>query len=96
MKENPEWLTDREVLDIMAEAHDTGASYTDLINKRLNEFARCVEINCNGTHAEINCRKGLWSVSGSSFHQIIGEALHYWQQYRADGEYEEITKGTNE
>lgn len=38
---------------------------------------------------EINCPKGLWGVSGPDVRSVMSEALHYYRQYAADGEYED-------
>ena len=43
----------------------------------------------NGRHT-INCKKGLWGVDAPTQQQAVTEALHYYQQYRADGEYSDI------
>ena len=38
---------------------------------------------------KISCKKGLWSIDGNIRHRVEKEALHYLQQYLADGEYGE-------
>lgn len=35
----------------------------------------------------IECPKKLWGVQGQNKKQVIREAMHYFQQYAADGEY---------
>lgn len=41
---------------------------------------------------EISCKKGLWSVSANGLLTAIHEALHYYVQYKNDGEYDELLK----
>jgi len=56
-------------------------------------FKRCVEQSeDNGVHT-ISCKLGLWYVSGRSKGKIEREAKHYWAQYLADGEYDELLEG---
>lgn len=54
-------------------------------------FDRCVEVKLlkDGT-VEVRCRLGLWSVSSKDRDMAMREALHYWRQYRADGEYGDL------
>lgn len=40
------------------------------------------------TTYRIECSKGLWSVEGPSFNIVQDEAIHYYRQYAADGEYD--------
>ena len=35
------------------------------------------------------CRKRLWSVTAPTKEQALTEALHYYQQYLSDGEYDD-------
>ena len=42
-----------------------------------------------GDSWRIECRKGLWGVSGPELVELIPEALHYYSQYESDGEYDE-------
>ena len=36
---------------------------------------------------EFKCKLGLWSVIGCDYDSARIEAIHYWRQYYADGEY---------
>ena len=45
-----------------------------------------------GRRYEATCPKNLWSVSGPDMNTVIAEAMHYWQQYDRDGEYDELYK----
>jgi len=38
---------------------------------------------------EVFCVKGLWGVSAPTKRQAMHEAVHYFEQYYADGEYDE-------
>lgn len=61
----------------------------------MGDFEKCVErtLTSNGLTYNINCRLGLWGVSGPSKSDCEIEALHYWQQYASDGEYSSIIGG---
>lgn len=52
----------------------------------LHEFVRDVKGDLkDGVHT-LECRKGLWSVSGKDSVQVFRDAWHYYTQYYADGE----------
>ena len=51
-------------------------------------FDRCIVRKSKGGRHEINCRLGLWGVEGPDRESVQGEAMHYWKQYFADGEYQ--------
>ena len=59
----------------------------------LHDFNRCTRLlpPVDGV-ATVECRLGLWSVSGK-MSDIGNEALHYFYQYKSDGEYSEIIGG---
>ena len=63
--------------------------------KELQDFLECVYDEHGGGSYEIHCKLNLWSVSGSSGDKskVIEEAYHYWQQYKAGGEYSSIIGG---
>jgi hypothetical protein len=48
-------------------------------------FDKCVIKTCGGR--SIRCRLGMWLVSARDKATAEREAMHYWQQYFADGEY---------
>tara|TARA_R110000737_G_C14399033_1_gene453837 strand:- start:269 stop:511 length:243 start_codon:yes stop_codon:yes gene_type:complete len=62
--------------------------------KYQKQFNKCItkRTRKNG-HTSINCKLGLWGVSAPNEIQAIREALHYWHQYKEDGEYSEIIGG---
>lgn len=37
---------------------------------------------------EIYCKKGLWAVDAPTEAEAENEAIHYFSQYYADGEYD--------
>ena len=51
-------------------------------------FDRCVVRKSKGGRHEIKCRIGLWGVEGPDIESVECEAMHYWQQYFGDGEYQ--------
>ena len=54
-------------------------------------FNRCVEqkLMKDGT-LEIHCKRGNWCVIGIDHDRVKTEALHYWYQYKQDGEYDSL------
>lgn len=60
----------------------------------LKEFDKCVtkRKRKNGK-TSINCKLGLWGVEASNKDAAICEALHYWLQYKEDGEYSSLIGG---
>ena len=59
----------------------------------MNDFEKCVVRKAKGLTYSINCKLGLWGVSSNSKTSCEDEALHYWQQYKSDGEYSSIIGG---
>ena len=59
-------------------------------------FDKCVEVKLlkDGT-AEIHCKLGLWSVSGTDREVVRANAMHYWIQYYHDGEYDSLLSNTS-
>lgn len=51
-------------------------------------FDRCVVRKSGDGWYEIKCRLGLWGVTSSNRESVEDEAMHYWQQYYGDGEYQ--------
>ena len=62
--------------------------------KTLYQFNKCV-IKRKRKNAKwsINCKMGLWGVESDNKDTAMCEALHYWQQYKSDGEYSSIIGG---
>jgi hypothetical protein len=65
----------------MKEIDDTGA------------FLMCSTSSRDGVYYKVSCKLGLWSVEGSDCIKVLSEAVHYFEQYRSDGEYHEIIGG---
>ena len=58
--------------------------------KEKTEMEKCTIYKRHGDRCEIKCRLGLWSVEGPYSLMLINEANRYFQQYRADGEYDKF------
>lgn len=54
----------------------------------VTELEKCAVYRRHGNRCEIKCKLGLWSVEGPYGLQLINEAENYFQQYKADGEYD--------
>ena len=61
----------------------------------ITDLEKCSFMIRRGDRATISCSLGLWSVTGVFSNDLLGEALHYFQQYKSDGEYSEILGGDN-
>lgn len=61
--------------------------------KMYEDFNKCVDIIHKGRVVEINCKLGLWGVSGTAQEDVYRDALSYWMQYKDDGEYSSILGG---
>ena len=61
----------------------------------MNQFDDCVNFKVDLNYVEVSCKLGLWSVQGVNVSTLTKEALHYWQQYKDDGEYSSIIVGKN-
>ena len=57
-----------------------------------SEYEKCTIYTHNGILCEIKCIYGLWSVHGPYTVALVNEAYRYFQQYKADGEYDELLK----
>ena len=57
-----------------------------MMNKAFKENTEITR-DTDGTY-NIDCKKGLWGVSGAIYPQVMNEAKHYFQQYYSDGEYD--------
>ena len=58
----------------------------------MNDFEKCVKFSIEGDRLNVECKLGLWSVSGhiSDVSSVNDEALHYFRQYKKDGEYDKL------
>ena len=61
----------------------------------ITDLEKCSFMIRRGDRATISCSLGLWSVNGAFGNALFSEALHYFQQYKSDGEYSEILGGDN-
>jgi hypothetical protein len=59
----------------------------------MTELEQCATYRRDGEACTIACKLGLWSVTGKYSLSLINEAEHYFQQYKADGEYHELLGG---
>lgn len=57
------------------------------------DYNRCVTKSFVDGVYEIECKLGLWSVSGTDRKQVNNEAIYYFSQYKEDGEYSSIIGG---
>ena len=58
----------------------------------IKNFKRCVNFTIKDDRLTISCKLGLWSVSGPVIDafKINDEAMHYFIQYKSDGEYDKL------
>lgn len=62
----------------------------------LEEFNKCtLKRKTKSGKTTILCRLGLWSVDGYESINVMHEAMHYFKQYKEDGEYSGIIGGKN-
>ena len=57
------------------------------------DFEKCTNCLFDGDLWDIECNLGLWSVQGCNQEEVQDEALHYFRQYKSDGEYYKILGG---
>lgn len=60
---------------------------------KLEDFTKCVIETEEDGRISLECKLGLWSVSGSDADNVYLEAFLYWRQYNKDGEYYKILGG---
>jgi len=60
----------------------------------MSDFEKCTtkKVSKCGL-VDIECKLGLWGVSASCAEDAMREAIHYFNQYKADGEYSSIIGG---
>jgi hypothetical protein len=56
-------------------------------------FSKCTRFSSDGDVLTASCKLGLWSASGEDYDLVVDEALHYFKQYKEDGEYYNIIGG---
>ena len=59
----------------------------------MEDFKKCTNTVFDGDMWDIGCKLGLWGVTGEDKDQVQDEALHYFRQYKEDGEYYKILGG---
>ena len=59
----------------------------------MDDFERCVTRKKLSVGYSINCKLNLWSVVAPTRKQAEDEAVHYFEQYKSDGEYSSIIGG---
>ena len=59
---------------------------------KMTDLEKCTNFTFNGDQVTFACKLGLWSVSGHirQAFRINDEALHYFNQYKKDGEYDKL------
>lgn len=60
---------------------------------KYEQFKKCTNTIFDGDFWDIECKLGLWGVTGADRDEVQDEALHYFLQYKSDGEYYEIIGG---
>ena len=56
----------------------------------MTDMEKCTTYRRRGDKCTIKCNLGLWSVEGPYGFDLINEASHHFEQYKKDGEYNEI------
>ena len=51
-------------------------------------FEKHVRVRRTKAGWSMRCKRGLWAVSAPTFVRAYTEAMHYFAQYHADGEYD--------
>lgn len=64
--------------------------WRDLAEINMTDLEKCATYTWRGDRCEIKCKLGLWSVEGPYGLALLNEAEHYFQQYKADGEYDKL------
>lgn len=61
----------------------------------MTQFEQCTEMTGSTSEGrvEIKCKLGFWSVFAPTRELAVREAMHYFSQYRSDGEYHSIIGG---
>ena len=60
-----------------------------IMSKQLSQFEKNTTTKTRKDgRTTIRCKKGLWAVTAKNKNQATKEAVHYFMQYWADGEYE--------
>lgn len=58
------------------------------------DMEKCTTYKRRGDRCTISCKLGLWSVEAPYGLALINEATHYFEQYKSDGEYDELLNRT--
>ena len=59
----------------------------------MTDLDKCATYKREGNRCTISCKLGLWSVEGKYGLELINQAMHYFRQYKADGEYHSLIGG---
>jgi PHD/YefM family antitoxin component YafN of YafNO toxin-antitoxin module len=60
----------------------------------MKDFDKCtVKVKRQCGRTIIKCKLGLWGVAAASEEEAVRDALHYFEQHKADGEYSSIIGG---
>ena len=58
----------------------------------IEEYKKHTKTVKSGSGYAAKCKKGLWRVDAPTKEEADREGMHYFAQYWADGEYDEIRK----
>jgi len=56
----------------------------------MSDFKKCTSSPKEEDGYTVECKLGLWSVSGGNLIDVLNEAYNYFAQYKSDGEYDEL------
>ena len=59
----------------------------------LSQMIKCTKTTRGVDYVSIDCKLGLWGVSAPTKDIAMHQAMHYFLQYRDDGEYSSIIGG---
>lgn len=63
------------------------------MDRLAQDFERCVTLSRDKWFNYVyKCKLGMWSVSGSTSPKAKRHAMHYFRQYYADGEYNNLLR----
>lgn len=82
-------------LELAQESRQRGESIKefismDFIGDDIEDFLTCSTCNYVGGQYKFECILGLWSVQASNKAKAFQESLHYFEQYKSDGEYYDL------
>jgi len=64
-----------------------------VITTVLDDLKKCATFKFFDGRCEIRCKRDLWCVDGYWGVGLVHEANYYFQQYKEDGEYDDLLAG---